>query len=191
MTRRTTRTLSLAIALVLAWTLASCGGDGDSGDDVEDPAGATEETEAGGGETMAEDADTAEPAADAPAAPADAPPAGQATIQVDGLDLTFDMASRCDVEDDEFGFGFAIGDNEITLSGGGFLADAWNGNAILRIAESEDEPGPVQYTINITENVEGLQIGGGSVSWTGPVEKVPAGSGEGEPVGEGTFAYSC
>lgn len=127
----------------------------------------------------------------------DPPPPGQATVSVDGLELTFEEpgAVPCSIADGEFGFSFRIGDNEITIGAGGTRFDevGWGGSIMLVVANPEGEPGPVTYVVFLRDIDESdVAFDGSSMSYSGPMLKQTPGSDPpGEEIGTGTISATC
>lgn len=165
----------------------------------------------GGGNT--DESTSAEAASDASAASEDgssggsagavvdpAPP-GQATASVDGLDLSFELpgALTCSIGDDTITFSYRIGDNEITLgAGANRYDDGWLGSIDLRVANPDDEAGPIGYYPAPGEagilDESLFAIDGASMSYSGPMLKQPANDGSNPPpvdVGNGTISATC
>lgn len=178
--RRNVRKLALLTALIMA--IAACGGSGT------DP-----ETE-GDQNAPAQDSDGGEREAP-PVSPdvVDRQPSGQAHVVVDGLDYTFDTfgPSDCNVESFQFGFSFIIGENEVSLTGGGTSnIQEWATNLAMRVFNATDDGAPVTYANPVGSGSDGLAIDGNSVSYSGPIEKkVP--NADPVDVGEGTISVTC
>lgn len=170
------------VLLTCMLVLAAC-----SGDATDDPAPA----DGGGAAAAADDGADAGPDDAAAAPPADAPGAGTAVVSVDGMEFTFDGAISCQTSDEDYNVAYVLGDDEVRFASGGFNNDGWNANALLRIANPADEPGPVQYTVVITEQRDGFVVGDGTVTFEGEWEKIPAGEIDGVDVGTGSFAVTC
>jgi hypothetical protein len=131
------------------------------------------------------------------------PPPGQATVSVDGQEFTFEQMGpvTCTVEEGEFGFSYFIGDNEVTLGGGGFYSDevGWGGSISMFVAgpPEEGETGGSTYAVALPEVDEStLAFDGKSMSYSGPMERQfydpdsETGSGV-EDVGTGTVSVTC
>lgn len=166
-----------AIAGVVTMLLVACGGGGG-----ESPDTAREDTSSDG--------------AAGTGAVADPQPPGQGKAIVDDLELTFTEpgATPCRVEEDEFGFSFIIGDNEIVFGGGGVRGrdGGWSTAPRLVIANPEGEPGPISYQFVVGS--EEVVTAGNSASVTGPMEKQPANDGSNPlpvAVGDGVFTFTC
>ncbi len=172
---------SLLVALIL--TVAACGGGGDSGggsdegsvDDGGVSSGGNESS--GGGDVV------------------NAPPPGQATASVDGREYSFDTPGgrACEVSNDEFGFSYIIGDNEVNFGGGASIQGGdWFGTLTLRIFEDNVV---TEYSAKLIDNPAAIAISGNSVSYSGPMEirsTMANGSlSDPEDVGNGTFSSTC
>ena len=170
------RTIGLVLAAVLLLAACSSG----SGDDA-----AVEDGTAGN--------DTGTDGGDA----ASQSPPGQATASVDGLEYTFDTPGplACNIEQDTLTFSYIIGDNEVGLAGGANLYDdGWLGSIDLRVANPDNEPGPITYFADVIAHGDGISIDGASMSYSGPMMKQPANDGSNPPpveVGNGTISTTC
>lgn len=184
------RTFSLGVALLLVGT--SCGGDTSVSAIT---ASATTEgsdaaiTVADGGDASGDDGEAN--------SVVDAAPPGQALVTVGDQALTFELPGgvACNIEGEEFGFSFRIGDNEVTLGGGGFHSDSgWGGDVSLQIPEPEGETGVTQYFIDLAENGDQLKIDGNSLTYSGPWMLRPPNDGSNPPpvdAGEGRLSVTC
>ena len=116
----------------------------------------------------------------------DPQPAGQASISVDGIEVTLEElgATACSIGDDEFGFSFRSADNAITLGAGGTYTDGsgWSGSLMLIVADPYDE-----YVVDLAQVDEStLAFSGSSMSYQGPWIR-----GAGEDAGTGTVSVTC
>ena len=186
---QTTRILTVAILL----TATACGGGDDEGADASaqtaDPSvSATGEDaaniETGGNGSRGRDV-------------VDPQPPGQAMASVDGREFTLTEPGGldCSVTDDAITFSFRLGDNEITLGGGGNQYDGeWLGGLDLRIANPGDEPGPIAYFPELPKNSDGMAVSGDSFSYSGPMLKQLPNDGSNPlpiDVGAGTITLTC
>lgn len=131
----------------------------------------------------------------------DPAPPGQATVSVDGLDLSFEVpgALACSIGEESITFSYRIGDNEVTLGAGANRYDeGWLGGFDLSIANPDGEQGPIGYYPAPGENgiLDGslFAIDGASMSYSGPMLKQPANDGSNPPpvdVGTGTISATC
>lgn len=129
----------------------------------------------------------------------DAPSPGQATASVDGKDFSFELPGgvACNIANDEFSFSFRIGDNEVTLGGGGFFQgnSEWGGFITIAVGEPEGEQGPVQYLASLADHgASALAFDGNSMSYAGPMQKQPPNDGSNPlpiDVGDGTISVTC
>ncbi len=172
----------LILIAILAMTVTACGGDGgepssqagasDNGDDA-----TTEESLSGDGDA---------------AGVIDAPPPGQATASVDGESYTFDVQGPvgCSITDSEFNFGFIIGDNDVSVGGGGTASESeWRGRIDLAVQEAE---GITNYFADFASGDGGtVAVEGNSMSYSGPWQALRPGSSEAESVGDGTISVTC
>lgn len=120
---------------------------------------------------------------------------GQGYASVDGLEYSFHTPGglACEVTDDEFGFSFVIGDNEVNLGGGATMSGGeWFGSLTLRIFADN---AATEYSAKLIDNPSAIAVDGQSVSYSGPMERFalnddgsPA---EPEDVGNGTFSATC
>jgi hypothetical protein len=125
----------------------------------------------------------------------DRQPPGQGAASVDGLEFSFDTPGgiACKVTDEEFGFSFIQGDNEVTIGGGATISGGqWFGSLTMRIAA---DGGVTEYAAALLDNPSGVAVDGNSVSYSGPMLKYsPAPPGElpkGVDVGDGVFSATC
>jgi hypothetical protein len=183
---------TLVWVAAVAFTLAACGGD-----DSSDAGGGTQATNTAEVTTEAPDGGVSSGDGGDAGTSVDAAPPGQALVAVDGQDFTFELpgAVACNIQEGEFGFSFRIGDNEITLGGGGFRSDsAWGGDISLHIPEPEGEVGVTQYFIDLAEHGDQLEINGNALAYSGPWMMRPPNDGSNPPpveAGEGTLSVTC
>ena len=182
----------LLLAAVVS-IISACGG--------ESGGRSTDETTGGGESTASGDSDST--GAVSGANVIDPPPPGQATVSVDGQEFNFENLGsvKCTIEVGEFGFSFFIGDNEVTLGGGGFYSEevGWGGSISMFVAgpPEEGQEGNSTYVVALPEVDEStLAFEKKSMSYSGPMERQfydPASeSGSGvEEVGEGTISVTC
>lgn len=181
------KTWVLLLTLLLL-ALVSCGGE-DSGSSNTEGASNDDSPVAStvGGEASGQESDSSVEAA----------PPGQALVAVDNQEFTFELPGgvACSIGSDEFSFSFRIGDNEVTLGGGGFHSDAgWGGDISMDIPEPEGEVGVTTYFIDLTEQGDHLVIDGSSLSYSGPWMMRPPNDGTNPPpvdIGEGTLSVTC
>jgi hypothetical protein len=130
-----------------------------------------------------------------------APPPGQATVSVDGIDITFELpgALECSISAEALTYSYRVGDNEVTLGAGlNFVGDGWMGNIALTVANPDDEPGPIGYypapgDLGVLDQSL-FTIDGASAMYRGPMLKQPANDGSQPPpvdVGIGTVIATC
>jgi hypothetical protein len=175
------RTLLLPVISILA--LAACGG-------------ATETVDSGAGAGGGGAAPTAAGgAAGSGGEVVNRQPPGTGYASVDGQELTLDTPGglACKVTDDEFGFSFIRGDNEIGFGGGASISGGqWFGSLTLQFF---GEDGATVYAAKVVDHPEGIAVDGNSVSYAGPMTlSTPAPAGEvSEPVdiGDGVFSATC
>lgn len=176
------KTLILTAMTVLLMTACS----GDDADDNEVDAGA-----ANGGAESLEDGPSGDGAVISP------PPPGQATVSVDGLELTLTEPGGldCSISEDSFSYSFRVGDNEVTLGAGANQSDqGWLGAIEVVVANPEDGAGPVSYFPDLVANDAGIAVDGESMSYAGPMQKQPPQDGSNPaPVdaGDGTISVTC
>ena len=122
-------------------------------------------------------------------------PPGQATASVDGQEFTLTAPGglACSVTDEEWGFSFIIGDNEVTVGGGATASDGgWFGSLSLRVVADD---GTTEYVARLIDNPAAIAVDGASVSYSGPMDKYPpAPPGElPQPidVGDGVISATC
>jgi len=170
---------SLLVALML--TIAACGGGGDSGSSDE---GSVDDGNVSSGDDASSGGDVV-----------NAPPPGQATASVDGRQYSFDTPGgrACEVSEDEFGFSYIIGDNEVVLGGGAIVSGGqWFGSLTLRNFEDN---GVTEYRAKLIDNPSAIAIDANSVSYSGPMEKTSTTANgslsEPEDVGNGIFSSTC
>jgi hypothetical protein len=179
-------------AAAVALTLAACGGD-----DSPDAGSKTQATNTAEVTTAAPDDGVSTGDSSNAGTSVDAAPPGQALVAVDGQDFAFELpgAVACNVQEGEFGFSFRIGDNEITLGGGGFRSDSgWGGDIVLEIPEPEGEVGVTQYFVDLAQHGDQLEINGNGLAYSGPWMMRPPNDGSNPPpveVGEGTLSVTC
>jgi hypothetical protein len=167
--------------------LTGCGGGGE--DSGTEPTTATLAATGSG--------ETGDPTEDADTGGADVAAAGTARVVVEGYDITLDEqgALSCSITEESVTFSFRQGDNEITLGGGANRMDSgWLGSIDFRVADPEDEPGPVTYFPDLQANGSGLTVAGQSATYSGPLLKQPPNDGSNpEPVdaGDGTITATC
>jgi len=120
---------------------------------------------------------------------------GEAIARVDGLEYSFDTPGgiACTVSNEEFGFSFIIGDNEVSLGGGATVTGGqWFGSLTMRIFDDE---GVTEYAAVINENSSAVVTEDNSVSYSGPMEvyrpSEPGEISEPESVGDGIFSATC
>lgn len=181
--------IPLLLSLLLL-ALVSCGGE-DSGSSNTEAASNDDSpvasTEAVGGESSGPESDTSVEAA----------PPGQALVAVDNQEFTFELPGgvACSIGSDEFSFSFRIGDNEVTLGGGGFHSDAgWGGDISMDVPEPEGEFGVTTYFIDLNQHGDQVSIDGNSLTYSGPWMMRPPNDGTNPPpvdVGEGTLSVTC
>ena len=177
--------------------LAACGsdGDGDGGGGAAEP-----EQESTGSATTGDvaQADTDDsPDAEGGDDIANLQPAGQAFVDVDGVQYTLEEPGGldCTITDEAITFSFRIGDNEVTLGAGANRYDTgWLGSITLNVANPEGEPGPISYFPDLAADGDGLVIDGTSASYSGPMQKQPANDGSNPApvdVGDGVISVTC
>lgn len=176
------RTATLCLAIVL---MAGCGADGSgraASETVNDDEPASSAPADGGG-------NGAEPSVAASlggGSVVDPQPAGQASVSVDGIEVTLDElgATSCSIGDGEFGFSFVTADNAMTLGAGGVFTDGsgWTGQLRLVVADPYNE-----YVVDLTQvDASNLAFSGRSMSYQGPWIR-----GAGEDAGTGTVSVTC
>ena len=174
--------------------LAACGSDGGGGSADEPEQESTGTATTGDGEEA--DTDDA-PDAGAGGAIVNPQPAGQAFVEVDGVQYTLEEPGGldCTITDEAITFSFRIGDNEVTLGAGANLYDTgWIGSFTLNVGNPEGEPGPISYFPDLAANGDALVIDGDSASYSGPMQKQPANDGSNPPpvdVGDGVISVTC
>ena len=185
------KTFSFLVALLLIVT--SCGGD-NSSDAI---TGSKTTAASGGATTVADGGEAPMDGGGEASSPVDAAPPGQALVTVDDQEFTFELPGgvACNIQEEEFGFSFRIGDNEITLGGGGFHSGSgWGGDVSLNIPEPEGDVGVTQYFIDMAEHGDQLKIDGNSLTYSGPWMMRPPNDGSNPPpvaAGEGTLSVTC
>jgi hypothetical protein len=174
--------IAILMSIVLM-TGAGCGsGDAAVGDSTAPAAGeAGQSAPARGSEADAPESDL-----DIAGAVVDLQPPGQASISVDGIELTLDEpgGTGCSIGENEFGCSFRTAVNAITLGGGGASSegDGWNGAIRLVVGDPYTE-----YVVDLTQFGEShLAFSGSSMSYEGPWVK-----GAGEDAGTGTISVTC
>lgn len=174
--KRATRLVALGLMLI-----AACGG----GDATGDPSGT--ESDAGSATTAGSGSGDGQVVAQQPP--------GQAMVSVDGREFTFERigAADCRVEPGSFTFSWVIGDNEVTLGGGGDVYDDdWLASIRLRLTNDDGEP--ISYEPDQDHLNDGIAIAGDSFSYSGPMLMQPPNDGSApppEPVGDGTISATC
>lgn len=194
---QTTTTRTLTVAILIAAT-ACGGGDDDDADSAtqpaEQPAGASGDDAADDVETG--DVDTGDDAGGSGDV-VDPQPPGQALVSVDGREFTLTEPGglACAVATDAITFSFRIGDNEITLGGGGNQTDGqWLGGLDLRIGNPDGEPGPIAYFPELPKHSDGMAVNGDSFSYSGPMLKQLPNDGTNPlpvDVGDGIVTLTC
>ena len=180
--KRTTTVMALGLMLI-----AACGGGAATGDPSGTEADAASPTTAGS-------ATTAGAATGDGQVVAQQPP-GQAMVSVDGREFTFDTTgpADCRIEPGSFSFSWIIGDNEVTLGGGGDVYDDdWLASIVLRLSNADGEP--ISYEPDRDHLNDGIAIAGDSFSYSGPMLIQPPNDGSApppEPVGDGTISATC
>jgi hypothetical protein len=173
--------------------ISACGGELGGGNTDETTSGGESTASGAGGSTGAPSGGTV----------IDPPPPGQATVSVDGQEFNFEDLGpvTCTVEVGEFGFSFFIGDNGVTLGGGGFYSEGvgWGGSISMFVAgpPEEGEEGNSTYAVALPEVDEStLAFEEKSMSYSGPMQRQfydpssESGSGV-EEVGTGTVSVTC
>jgi hypothetical protein len=170
---------AFAASVVALLVLASCGGGPTNA-----PASDGPTTESAGESAGGEDGNVVNPQ-----------PPNQGYASVDGLEYSFDTPGglACEVTDDEFGFSFVIGDNEVNLGGGATISEGeWFGSLTLRIFADN---AATEYSAKLIDNPSAIAVDGNSVSYSGPMERFAANDdgspAEPEDVGNGTFSATC
>lgn len=191
---QTTRTLTATILL----TAAACGGGDDASDASPESAEQTDSaTSAASTDAGTTSDDENDDIVDGSNDVADPQPPGQATVSVDGREFTLTEPGglACTVAPDSITFSFRLGDNEITLGGGGNQTDGqWLGGVDLRIANPEGEDGPITYFPELPKNSDGMAVSGNSFSYTGPMLKQLPNDGSNPmpvDVGNGIVTLTC
>jgi hypothetical protein len=175
-----TATLCLAIVLMAGCAADDSGGAASGGVNGDEPATSAP---AGGGGSGAE---PSVPASVGGGSVVDPQPAGQASVSVDGIEVTLDElgATDCTMGGDEFGFSFRTADNALTLGAGGVFTEGsgWAGSLRLIVADPYNE-----YVVDLSQvDASNLAFSGSSMSYQGPWIR-----GAGEDAGTGTVSVTC
>jgi len=178
------RTAIVCLLTMLAVSGCESGGEGGEAPEPvggDDPGPSVPATTGGGG-----GAAPSQPSSAGGGSVVDPQPPGQASVSVDGVDVTLEElgATACSIGKDEFGFSFRTGDNAITLGAGGIYTDGsgWSGALMLTVVDPYNE-----YFVDLAMVDEStLAFSGSSMSYQGPWIR-----GAGEDAGTGTVSVTC